>query len=68
MKLVYNWKDILRKAWSVKFMVLAAVLSGVEVILPMFAEHFPHNMFAALSGLSVSAALVARIYAQKDAP
>lgn len=66
LKLVDNWKLILRKAWSVKFMVLAGLLSAVEVMLPMFASHLPRNLFAALSGLAVAVALVARIYAQKD--
>lgn len=35
MRLIHNWKAVLRYAWSIRFLVLAAVLSGVEVALPL---------------------------------
>lgn len=66
MKLYDNWKDILKRAWSIRFMVLAAVLSGIEVILPFFNESIPKNIFAALSFVCVSAAFIARLVAQRD--
>ena len=66
MKLYDNWQDILKKAWSIRFMVLAAVLSGIEVILPFFNESIPKNIFAALSFVCVSAAFIARLVAQRD--
>ena len=66
MKLYDNWKEILRKAWSIRFMVIAAVLSGIEIVLPLFAEQFPRNTFAILSFVFVGAAFVSRIVAQRD--
>ncbi len=66
MRLYDNWKEILRKAWSIRFMIIAAVLSGIEVILPFFNESIPKNVFAALSFVFVSAAFVARLVAQRD--
>ena len=66
MKLHRDWKTIVRKAWSVKLLALAAVLQGVEVALPLFADAIPRGPFAALSALSVAGAFVARIVAQKD--
>lgn len=66
MRLYDNWKDILKKAWSVRFMLLAGLLSAVEVALPFFEDRFPRGLFAALSGVSVGAAFVARLVAQKD--
>lgn len=48
-------------------MLLAGLLSGVEVSLPML-EGFvsiPPRLFAVLSGLTVMAAFVARLLAQK---
>jgi hypothetical protein len=68
MRLVYNWREILRKAWSVRFMVLAGALTAAEVVVPLFAEDMPRNVFAVLSAVSVTGALIARVYAQKDAP
>ena len=66
MKLYDDWKLILRKAWSIRFMILAGILSAVEVILPFFEGHFPRGVFAGLSGLAVGAAFIARLVAQKD--
>lgn len=68
MKLADDWKDVLRKAWSIRLMLLAGVLSGVEIVLPLFADAIPRGAFAALSGVSVAAAFVARLMAQKDLP
>ena len=66
MKLTDNWRGILRKAWSIRLMILAGVLSAVEVILPLFADVFARGTFAALSGITVAAAFVARLVAQQD--
>ena len=65
MKLYDNWKTILKKAWSMRLMGLAAVLSGVEVALPFFQDSFPRGVFAGLSFVSVAGAFVARLVAQK---
>lgn len=65
MKLDHDWQEILRRAWSVRFMVLAALLSGVEIVLPLFVDSFSRGTFAVLSFVAVGAALVARIVAQR---
>lgn len=62
---VENWKRVLRYAWSVRLITLAAMLSGLEVMLPMLEiTAMPPGMFAALSGLVSAAALFARVVAQ----
>lgn len=66
MKLYDNWRQILKKAWSIRLMILAGVLSAVEVVLPLFADSIPRGTFAALSGVTVAAAFVARLVAQQD--
>jgi hypothetical protein len=66
MKLNGNWKDIVKKAWSIKFIVLAGLLSAFEVILPLYFDLFDRGTFASLSFIAVSAAFIARIVAQKD--
>ena len=65
MQLYPNWKEIAKRSWSLRFVVLAGVLSGLEVILPFFSDEIPRNLFAVLSFLAVSAAFVARLVAQK---
>lgn len=60
-----NWKELVRRAWSIRLLVLAGVLSGLEVILPFFSEDIPRNLFAVLSFFAVAAAFVARLVVQK---
>jgi hypothetical protein len=67
-KLNGNWRDIIKKAWSVRFIALAGFLSGLEAILPFFHRSFPPGVFAGLSFFAVAGAFVARIVAQKDLP
>lgn len=65
MKLSDDWKEVLRKAWSIRFIILAGVLSGLEVALPYFATLMPRGTFAALSSVAIGAAFIARLVAQK---
>lgn len=66
MNLIPRWKKILIKAWSVRLMLLAALLSGIEVALPFFVDDFPKGVAAGLSLAVTFSALIARIIVQKD--
>lgn len=66
MRLDRDWRRILSRAWSVRLMILAALLSGIEVALPFFQFQIRPGVFAALSALVTMAAFVARIAVQKD--
>lgn len=64
---IHNWREVLRYAWSIRLMILAAALSGIEVALPFIgALPIPTGIFAALSALTTAGAFVARLVAQKD--
>jgi hypothetical protein len=65
MRLYDNWREIMRRSWSLRFIILAGLLSGCEIALPLFADQIPRNLFAVLSFAAVSAAFVARLVAQK---
>jgi hypothetical protein len=65
MHLYPNWKEIARRSWSLRFIILAGILSGIEVILPFFSDEIPRNIFAALSFVAVSAAFVVRLVVQR---
>lgn len=71
MRLDPEWKKILRRAWSVKFMVLAGILSAGEVFMqtidPGATSGVPRGLFAALSGMLSAFALVSRVMAQHEA-
>lgn len=66
MKLYDNWRQILRKSWSLRFILVAGVLSGCEVALPLIGDRFEPGVFAGLSAAFTCAAFIARLIAQKD--
>lgn len=63
---VDNWRAVLRYAWSVRLMAIAAILSGVEVAMPYFEGvlPIPSGIFGALAGATTLAAMLARMVAQ----
>lgn len=61
-----NWKQVVRKAWSIRFILLAGLFSGLEVVVPLFVDTFPRNVFAVLSGISTAGALIARVMMQRN--
>lgn len=64
MKLLPDWKRIARRAWSVRLSIIAALFSGAEVVLPLFIDVIPRNLFASLSFVAVVGAGMARVVAQ----
>jgi Kef-type K+ transport system membrane component KefB len=66
MMLRKDWKDILKKAWSIRLIVLAGLLSGMELILPLFSEDLPRGVFAVMSLLATSGAFVSRLLVQRN--
>ena len=43
MTLKPNWREIFKKAWSIRLGVLAGLFSGAEVVLPLFVDSLPRN-------------------------
>ena len=64
--LIPDWKRVLRKAWSVRLMAVASILSGCEAVLPYTESILPRGTFALLSFVIVTLALFARFIAQKE--
>lgn len=69
-RLLHNWRDVLRLAWSVRLMALAGLLSGVEVLIQVLTAYsyeppISVSVFEVLSGLMTVAAFAARFFAQK---
>lgn len=65
MKVLKDWKLLVRKAWSLRLMAIAAVLSGLEAISPFAAPWLGQRTFALVMFGVVAAAFVARLLAQK---
>lgn len=64
--LLPDWRDVLRRAWSIRWIALAFVLTMAEFALPAFSDAFPPRVFALLGGLATAAAFVTRLLAQRD--
>jgi hypothetical protein len=67
-RLVPNWRNVLIQAWSIRLLVLAALLSAAEVALPFLRELMlvPPGLFAWLTIVATFSALIARLLAQKS--
>ncbi|WP_454626979.1 DUF7940 domain-containing protein [Bradyrhizobium cenepequi] len=69
MKPVDEWRWLIKRAWSVRLLAVAAILSGLEVTIQVAIAYgvtppISAGPFAILSGLVTVAALVARFVAQ----
>jgi hypothetical protein len=67
MKLYTNWKSILRKAWSIRFILLAGIMTGAEMVVQYAGVQWipiPEWARMLVIFLLMSGAFVARIVAQ----
>lgn len=67
-RVIPHWRRVLRYAWSVRLIVLAGVLTGLEAVLPLMPDLLPlrPEWLASLTFLIVMGALVARFIAQSN--
>ena len=66
MKLYPNWKEIIRKAWSIRLAMLATLFSLVQVVIPIYADVLDRDTFAILTAISTVGVIVARLVWQED--
>lgn len=65
MRFYDNWREIMRRSWSLRFIIVAGLLSGIEVALPLLGDRFEPGIFAGLSAVFTALAFIARLVAQK---
>jgi len=67
MQLVEDWDQILKKAWSIKFSVLAALLGGMEVAVQLVKPAgVPDGVFAGFAACVSVAATLVRVLQQQE--
>jgi hypothetical protein len=66
MKVDAQWLLILKRAWSIRFIILAGLLTAAEVLLPIFQQDLPRHVFAILSLFAIAGAFISRVVIQKD--
>ena len=66
--LIDDWRYVLRRAWSIRLILIAGLLSGCETVLAAFGHEWlplPRWASALLVTTVVMGALVARLLAQR---
>ncbi len=66
LRLLPDWRRILRRAWSIRFSMLAAVLTAAEVVMPLFGDSLPRGLFVVLALAASIGAALARLVAQPE--
>ena len=68
--LLDDWRRVLRRAWSIRFSLLAAAFTAAEVVVPLFGDVLPDVMpqgaFVLLAFAASIGATLARIVAQPE--
>ena len=69
--LIPDWKDVLKRAWSVKFLATSAAISAVETLLQISGNtlfpFLPAWAVPAVLGVLNASGILARVLAQKEA-
>ena len=62
MKLIPNWRAVLTRAWSNRFMAAAILFGGIDAATPYLygVLPIPDKLFALLAALASIAALISR--------
>ncbi|TAV72774.1 hypothetical protein [Rhizobium leguminosarum] len=69
--LVHNWREVLKRAWSVRLMALALLCIVLEPVYTFVAATWVSgNLYiqlamSAITGLLAAAAIIARIFVQQ---
>jgi len=68
LRLKPHWRSIAARAWSIRFMAIAAILSGFEAAFGMVGPYLPvsNAWLAGLTFLLVAAGCVSRLIAQQN--
>lgn len=68
--LLDDWRRVLRRAWSIRFSLLAAAFTAAEGVVPLFGDVLldvmPRGAFVLLAFAASVGATVARIVAQPE--
>ncbi|MCE3605813.1 hypothetical protein LXA47_19710 [Massilia sp. P8910] len=67
MRLIDDWRLVLRRAWSVKFNIAATAFGAAEVAVAIWKpDGMPNGMFAGAAAAVSIFANVSRLMAQKE--
>ena len=65
-RLLDDWRKIARRAWSIRFSLLAALFTATEVVVPMLGEQLPRGLFVLLAFVASVGATLTRLMVQPE--
>ena len=66
-KLIDDWRAVLKRAWSLKFSLLAALLGAAEMVVQFYQPAgIRPGVFAGIAGAVSLASALARLVAQRE--
>lgn len=67
MRLIQDWRHVIKKAWVIKFNIAAMLFGAAEVAVAIWQpEGIPNGVFAGIAAVISIAANVARVMAQQE--
>lgn len=64
--LLDDWRKIVRRAWSIRLSIVAAIFTAAEVVVPLFGDVLPRGVFVLLAFSASIGAAIARVVAQPE--
>jgi hypothetical protein len=64
MILIPDWRRVLRKAWCIRFALIAAALGGADLLMQLITPSHPSGRFIVLAVLVNCAGVFARLVPQ----
>jgi hypothetical protein len=66
MRLLPDYKRVLKQAWSIRWALCSGLFGGVEAFLPLFSDAIPRGLFAMAAVLTSLATVLSRLVVQKE--
>jgi len=66
MKLISDWKRVLRRSWAIRLNILSCLLSTAELVVNLMTPQFPSGRFILAAAIVSLSAGIARVIEQKN--
>ena len=64
--LLDDWRKIVRRAWSIRLSIVAAIFTAAVVVVPLFGDVLPRGVVVLLAFSASIGAAIARVVAQPE--
>jgi len=61
-----DWHIVLKKAWSIRFIIMSIVFQSTDLLLPIYSDKFTRGIFSSLSIISAALSFYSKFVVQED--